>query len=561
MASPLTEPSPSPSPSPSPLSRPSPPKQIVPIATRPAMPRLLPRLSKAGLDSESELSELSEDDETEQKAPESAPLEQGEEEEEEDEDEDEENQDDKADDDSTTRSRSRAHRKKGSLLPEPMWGWAYKKRTKEGTANHAPSSSKPAGTHAKNGTASEPAFNEEEEEEEEPEEEDEEDEAFALETKSPYTRPISTSLSHSGSKNGLLPTPITHPVNGDDEPEEEDATEDEEDEHATEAGTEHGVVADAEEAEDDDGEDDQEADGSSSLDRSRPPTPDDQAILPLPIPPTIPKSPLSSPEPDSSGIHSHPPKIIDGDVDMDGELDGDPDVEIDDNSERDPDQELDAEMDQDADPEQEAEVDHEQEPDQEVDAETEHDLSSAHRAEALDVLTAIEIKFAELRERLYLEKMEDLQVEEELVLKNIHPEMIHLQNELEKRRERRKELADKKRKYEEEAVELKRRVDGNGILAWWKHERDELQSEMMADTNRKRRRLERERRLVERPLPCELFVLSFEDIASNRFPLQLETSQIHLLSRMHFLYRRPSDRSLKRKTNTVFPSTHSAIPT
>ena len=54
--------------------------------------------------------------------------------------------------------------------------------------------------------------------------------------------------------------------------------------------------------------------------------------------------------------------------------------------------------------------------DEEGDAELEEaDLQPAHRAEALDVLATIELKFALLREKLYVEKMEALAWEEALV--------------------------------------------------------------------------------------------------------------------------------------------------
>jgi hypothetical protein len=54
-------------------------------------------------------------------------------------------------------------------------------------------------------------------------------------------------------------------------------------------------------------------------------------------------------------------------------------------------------------------------PDQDVEMELESDLQPAHRAEALDVLATIELKFALLRERVYVEKMECLAWEECLV--------------------------------------------------------------------------------------------------------------------------------------------------
>jgi hypothetical protein len=54
-------------------------------------------------------------------------------------------------------------------------------------------------------------------------------------------------------------------------------------------------------------------------------------------------------------------------------------------------------------------------PDHELEMELESDLQPAHRAEALDVLAAIELKFALLRERVYVEKMDALAWEEALI--------------------------------------------------------------------------------------------------------------------------------------------------
>ena len=51
----------------------------------------------------------------------------------------------------------------------------------------------------------------------------------------------------------------------------------------------------------------------------------------------------------------------------------------------------------------------------ELDLEVDADMQPAHRAEALDVLASIELKFALLRERVYVEKMEGIAWEETLI--------------------------------------------------------------------------------------------------------------------------------------------------
>ncbi|KAG6817026.1 hypothetical protein H0H87_000650 [Tephrocybe sp. NHM501043] len=140
-------------------------------------------------------------------------------------------------------------------------------------------------------------------------------------------------------------------------------------------------------------------------------------------------------------------------------------------------------------------------PDDDADNEVESDLQPAHRAEALDVLATIELKFALLRERVYVEKMEGLSWEEALVNDGTHPELLHLQRELSTRRDKRVELATRKRELEEANVNKRRRTDDDATWSWWKVARDDLQTEMIAETNRKRRRMERERRAGDRHPP------------------------------------------------------------
>ncbi|EIW53416.1 uncharacterized protein TRAVEDRAFT_74747 [Trametes versicolor FP-101664 SS1] len=135
------------------------------------------------------------------------------------------------------------------------------------------------------------------------------------------------------------------------------------------------------------------------------------------------------------------------------------------------------------------------------------DMQPAHRAEALDVLATIELKFALLRERLYVEKMDTLAWEEGLIADGNHPELLHLHAELSKRRDKRLELASHRRDFEAANVTKRRRLDEEGVWSWWKDARNELQTDMISETNSKRRRLERERRALERPQPTRRFPL------------------------------------------------------
>ncbi|KAF9485623.1 hypothetical protein BDN70DRAFT_870920 [Pholiota conissans] len=212
-------------------------------------------------------------------------------------------------------------------------------------------------------------------------------------------------------------------------------------------------------------------------------------------------------------------------VDPDQEGEGDGEEEANDGEDDGVDQEGDGVDDEEQDQEQDNEQDNaeaqqdNEEGEEEVDNDEEHasqngdadadvdvedhesDLQPAHRAEALDVLATIELKFALLRERVYVEKMEALAWEEMLVQNAIHPELQHLQKELSKRRDKRLELASRKRSYEVANAVTRRNTDESNIWSWWMFTRDDLQTEMIAETSRKRRKLERERRAIERPQP------------------------------------------------------------
>jgi hypothetical protein len=66
--------------------------------------------------------------------------------------------------------------------------------------------------------------------------------------------------------------------------------------------------------------------------------------------------------------------------------------------------------------EPEPEDEPEPEPEPEAEIEVDPEMQPPHRAEALDVLAGMEMRFAELRERLYADKMEEAAREETMIL-------------------------------------------------------------------------------------------------------------------------------------------------
>lgn len=132
------------------------------------------------------------------------------------------------------------------------------------------------------------------------------------------------------------------------------------------------------------------------------------------------------------------------------------------------------------------------------------DLQSADRQPALDALAILELKFALLRQRIYQDKMDELGKEEQMIQNGTHPEMLHTISELEKRRDKRIVLAEKRRKKDMELAVAVRKCDEDGIWSWWMVTKDEVQAELITETSRKRRRVERERRALLDPFRSTL---------------------------------------------------------
>nr|ODN90656.1 hypothetical protein L203_01767 [Cryptococcus depauperatus CBS 7841] len=116
---------------------------------------------------------------------------------------------------------------------------------------------------------------------------------------------------------------------------------------------------------------------------------------------------------------------------------------------------------------------------------------------ALRELLLLEVKLAELRNCLYVERMEEAAEEEEMVLKGTYPALQHLYKTLEERRERLHEGA--LRRFQAQKAELKRMRDSETHLIWstWTDERDRLHWEEFQRTWSQRRKLAREKGLID----------------------------------------------------------------
>jgi hypothetical protein len=144
------------------------------------------------------------------------------------------------------------------------------------------------------------------------------------------------------------------------------------------------------------------------------------------------------------------------------------------------------------------------------------------RAEAIEALTKIEIQFAQVRDVLYLERLEEIEEERSGIetgssifpsflsvipsscadtnaLAGTHPELLHLTQLIELRRDNKLHLARQWLSGLETAYQ--QQLEHNEHAAWnrWQDERARLRVRMLEEANGKRRRLEREKRGLDRP--------------------------------------------------------------
>ncbi|KAG8901383.1 hypothetical protein FRB99_005336 [Tulasnella sp. 403] len=136
---------------------------------------------------------------------------------------------------------------------------------------------------------------------------------------------------------------------------------------------------------------------------------------------------------------------------------------------------------------------------QEVEQEAGNEIQSPLRVEALEILAAMELKFALLRERIFLDKMRDIAREEKMLNEGNHPEYLYLLSELQRRKDRKLNLAALRLEQEQSFASHKRKIGDQAIWSMWNETKDDVRDELVAETNAKRRRLDREKRALDYP--------------------------------------------------------------
>lgn len=143
------------------------------------------------------------------------------------------------------------------------------------------------------------------------------------------------------------------------------------------------------------------------------------------------------------------------------------------------------------------------------------DEAAIRRQEAMEALTKIEIGFAMLRDRLYVERLQEISKEGEMILDGTHPELLHLNKAIEMRRQRRTELVEMW--FEQQEQQYERVAKAEEFAAWsiWRSSCASLRRDMMDEYSRKRRRLDREKRTLDAPRPARRHQIFETELVRN----------------------------------------------
>ncbi|SOV01925.1 uncharacterized protein UDID_08212 [Ustilago sp. UG-2017a] len=160
----------------------------------------------------------------------------------------------------------------------------------------------------------------------------------------------------------------------------------------------------------------------------------------------------------------------------------------------------------------------------EHDEDTCTDEAAIRRQEAMEALTKIEIGFAMLRDRLYVERLQEISKEGHMILDGTHPELLHLTKAIEMRRQRRTQLVEMR--FEQQEQQYERVAKAEEFAAWsiWRSSCASLRRDMMDEFSRKRRRLDREKRTLDAPRPARKHQIFETELVRNpdrlHIPLQ-----------------------------------------
>ncbi|KAG0053197.1 hypothetical protein BGZ83_001508 [Gryganskiella cystojenkinii] len=124
----------------------------------------------------------------------------------------------------------------------------------------------------------------------------------------------------------------------------------------------------------------------------------------------------------------------------------------------------------------------------EVEQEEDQETKQMHK-DALDALTSIEVEFANLRDKMYEERMLELDEEVEMINSGTHPELSSLMQEIEQKREQRLAVADMGKKHKTDIAQHQYDVTEYQAHCTFQSSRRNTRVELLRDFGKKQRQL------------------------------------------------------------------------
>ncbi|KAI8082062.1 Sds3-like-domain-containing protein [Thamnidium elegans] len=154
-----------------------------------------------------------------------------------------------------------------------------------------------------------------------------------------------------------------------------------------------------------------------------------------------------------------------------------------------------------------------------------HDYQQRHK-EALDALTHIEVEFARLRDKMYEEKMSELNEEAMMIANGTHPELVTLMAEIEEKKGKRIHSAEAWRKHQH--ANFKQQFEGFEYQAniHFISQKNALRRDLLSSINGKRWNIEDERTKLNDPARTDRVFPDGREMVAHKREQKEETGEL-----------------------------------
>jgi len=170
------------------------------------------------------------------------------------------------------------------------------------------------------------------------------------------------------------------------------------------------------------------------------------------------------------------------------------------------------------------------------------------RKEAIQYLTEIEIEFAQLRDRLYEDKMSRFKSELEMCLNGSHPELQNVYGKIDSYREDKIKLSTMNQKYKFECIDRKTKATRTSIHQNFFKNKNDFKTKLINDITKEWYKINKERRIMDSIVPEYSYKIPeyVEDLVEQRY---LKNQEISILVGLNKYYGFPKAPNLESINN------------